>query len=299
MTLPNVVIGGAPKCGTSSLFAWLRDHPQVCASHDKETRYLMDADSPLRLAGRSVHEQGIEGYAALFAHCELSEDIRVVLEATPDYLYQETALRVLSQLSPRPIVLFVLRRPSSRIYSHYQYARNNMAILPKSLTFEAFVAAVRADDPRLGSLRNLRHVLAYSRYADYIEPWHRALGDTGLKVYLTEQMHADPAGFMRSIARDIGIGESFYEHYGFPRLNETYAVRSQFLQRMRVVVGGRMRSDRWKRWFRAIYDRSNLSPVAPRPSQEDRRVMALLDEEFADPNARLASLTGLDLGAWQ
>ena len=45
MTFPNLVIAGAPRCGTSSLFRWLADHPNVCTSAATETRYLLDADS--------------------------------------------------------------------------------------------------------------------------------------------------------------------------------------------------------------------------------------------------------------
>jgi hypothetical protein len=48
MSLPNLVIAGAPKCGTSSLFYWLADHPQACGSTVKETFYLMDEEHPLR-----------------------------------------------------------------------------------------------------------------------------------------------------------------------------------------------------------------------------------------------------------
>ena len=45
--LPNVVIAGAPKCGTTSLFAWLADHPDVCGSNVKEARYFLDPGDPL------------------------------------------------------------------------------------------------------------------------------------------------------------------------------------------------------------------------------------------------------------
>ena len=93
--LPNVVVAGAPKCGTSSLFAWLCDHPDVCGSQVKETRYLLDASSPLARSG-SYERGGIQGYAAYFEHCaERATPPRVIVEATPDYLYQETARQVL------------------------------------------------------------------------------------------------------------------------------------------------------------------------------------------------------------
>ncbi len=42
MITPNLFIAGAPKCGTSSLYFWLSDHPEVCASTPKEPFYFID-----------------------------------------------------------------------------------------------------------------------------------------------------------------------------------------------------------------------------------------------------------------
>ncbi len=66
MSLPNVVIVGAPKCGTSSVFAWLADHTEVGSSHVKETFYLMDKGNPLLKPHSNFHEHGLEGYKAYF-----------------------------------------------------------------------------------------------------------------------------------------------------------------------------------------------------------------------------------------
>ncbi|MCP5333794.1 MAG: hypothetical protein H7A13_10650, partial [Pseudomonadales bacterium] len=45
--LPNLIIAGAPKCGTTSLFDYLVQHPQVGGSSVKETCYVMDRGYPL------------------------------------------------------------------------------------------------------------------------------------------------------------------------------------------------------------------------------------------------------------
>jgi hypothetical protein len=66
MPLPNLIIGGAPKCGTSSLFQWLADHPEVCGSRVKEIFYLMDRDHPLLKAESNFHNHGLCGYESYF-----------------------------------------------------------------------------------------------------------------------------------------------------------------------------------------------------------------------------------------
>ena len=69
MTFPNFVIGGAPKCGTSSLFSWLADHPQVCGSSVKEPFFLMDEGNPMLRKACNVHDHGIEAYSSFFRGC--------------------------------------------------------------------------------------------------------------------------------------------------------------------------------------------------------------------------------------
>ena len=48
--VPNLMIAGAPKCGTTSLHHYLADHPSVCASIEQESRFLMDEAYPLYLS---------------------------------------------------------------------------------------------------------------------------------------------------------------------------------------------------------------------------------------------------------
>src|SRR5689334_10681741 len=85
LTLPNLVIAGAPKCGTSSLYRWLADHPQAFGSAPKETFYLMDEGHPLLRKGSNFHTRGLAGYAEFFDG--RNEEARVIFEATTHYLY--------------------------------------------------------------------------------------------------------------------------------------------------------------------------------------------------------------------
>ena len=51
--LPNVAMVGVPKCGTTSVFSYLADHPEVCQSSEKETYFLMDKGHPLFIPARN------------------------------------------------------------------------------------------------------------------------------------------------------------------------------------------------------------------------------------------------------
>lgn len=117
--LPDVVIAGAPKCGSSSLFFWLAAHPSICASRKKETHFLRDRVTKHN-KDLNLHEHGLEAYPDLFPHCEKGT---LRTEATPAYLYDETPKRILAQADPPPSILFILREPADRLLSSYRFAR--------------------------------------------------------------------------------------------------------------------------------------------------------------------------------
>src|SRR6185295_8634232 len=118
-------------------FSWFADHPQACGSTVKETFYLMDEGHPLRRKESSYQQHGLDGYRACFRDC--SQQHRIIFEATTHYLYQQTALEVLSKLNPRPQIVVLLRKPSERVYSSFQYSKNNLANVRRELTFARFV----------------------------------------------------------------------------------------------------------------------------------------------------------------
>lgn len=301
MTLPNLVIAGAPKCGTTSLFAWLSDHPEVCGASRKETNFLVDPGAPLFDDAANYRDHGLAGYSQYFAHCD-RERHRIVVEATPDYLYYETALEVLAGLDPQPQVTFIFRKPSERVYSFYQFARNNMAMVDPEVTFRRYVSMIRSGDSYLSERGSTGNTLSYSRYVDYLERWIERFPRSHLHFLLFEDLQRDPRGFMRAVATRLGIDPGFYDSYDFSRKKFTYRVRSHRLHRLRLAVGRRIPSSRPKellrRGLRRAYAALNIEPAGLQRTDDDRRLLAELDREFGADNARLSAVTGLDLRAW-
>lgn len=303
MTLPALVVAGAPKCGTSSFFTWLADHPQVCGSTVKEPFYLMDEDHPLARPEANYHRQGLDGYRAFFAPCG-EPGVRAA-EGTTHYYYQETARRVLADLSPQPHVVFLLRSPAERIYSSFQYTRNNLSLIRAGTSFAEFLAIgspggdrVLADPHARPSLRLWSREVELSRYVEHLRPWTELFPREKLHVYLFEDLQRDPRALMRRAAADVGLDPAFYEAYAFPRRNESYAVRSQALQRFarrfaRVLPGKGLRTALRGRYLRAM-----TRPQPPR-TDEDRRLLAELADEFAPWNEQLAREFSVDLSAWR
>jgi Sulfotransferase domain len=298
--LPNVVIAGAPKCGTTSLFAWLATHPEVCGSNTKETRYLVDPEDPLFKEKSNYRDHGLAGYEAYFEEC--SPERKVILEATPVYLYQRTALEVLAGLDPHLDIVLVFRKPSERVYSHFHFLRDSKVRIETGLSFAEFVRLVKAQDPRITSRGHAKNVLDHSRYADYVPAWLERFPRERLHFFLFEDLRRDPRAFARGVAAELGIEPAFFDSYAFPRKNTTFSVRRPWLHQARRAVGRRLPPGTRKRLKAATasaYSRVNVQAVSRTRSATDTDTLLALDREFEPYDEKLAELTGLDLTAWR
>lgn len=303
MSLPNLIIAGAPKCGTSSLFRWLADHPEVCGSSVKETFYLMDPGHPLLRKNSSFHEHGLSGYQAYFRNS--SAEHKIVFEATTHYIYQRTPIEVLSGLPEVPRIIFMLRKPSERVYSSFQYTKNNLANFTRDISFSQFVEIVRSnpEDTRLDEYAGrssyvLKNDLKYSRYIEYISRWRERFGGDRVHVFLFEEMKKNSPGFMKELASRIGIDSSFYDEYEFPVRNETFSVSYPALHRRVKGFNGLLGNGKLKAALRRGYLAAQSGKSKPAKSTEDVRTLRELEREFTPFNQRLAHEFGLDLSAW-
>lgn len=297
---PNVVIAGAPKCGTTSLFAWLAAHPEVCGSRVKETCYLLDPDDPLFKVKSNFRDHGLDGYGSYFEGCR-GAGATVVLEATPVYMYQRTAPEVLAGLDPLPQIVFLFRRPSERVYSHFMFLRDSHARIDSDVGFDDFVELVSTGDERVPKYGHAKDVIVHSRYVEYLPAWRERFPATHLHYYLFEDLRRDNRRFARTVAERLGIDPSFYDTYTFRRKNRTIRIRNQWVHRARRGIGARLPATTRKRIKAATasaYALVNVDRSPVRRTSKEEQVLAELDQAFEPYNQRLAEVTGLDLSSW-
>lgn len=301
--LPNAVIAGAQKSGTTSLFRWLNDHPEVCGSNVKEARYLMDPGTFFFKKASNFRDHGFEGYEAYFRHCEGSSS-KVVLEATPTYLYQRTAPEVLSQIEPTPDVIFVLRKPSERAYSHFRYFKDTKVRIDREIDFREFVSLALRDDPRLAEIttEGAGRIIANSRYADYLLAWVERFPRERLHFFLFEDMTRDKRTFVKGIAERLGLDPTFFETYEFKTWNESFQIKHPRIHKIRREIGRHLPAstrERLKARTATAYAHINVDSATSERTSDELKVIAELDRYFEPINEHLAELTGLDLTAWR
>ncbi len=137
--LPDFVILGGMRCGSTALYSYLGAHPQVILPRKKELHFLdrfyslgtrwYRANFPTR-TGMRWHKIAHQGTALTF-------------EATPGYLFHPDAARRLSTVLPEAKLIALLRDPADRAYSHYQL---NVHV---ELERHPFSKAIKREDKRL------------------------------------------------------------------------------------------------------------------------------------------------------
>jgi hypothetical protein len=297
MILPNFVICGAPKAGTSSLHVWLADHPDALGSSEKETYFCVDSGTHMYRPYANI-TGGLKGYEQYF---NLPEDAKpkILLESTPSYLYSKTALKFIPDLHSQPKCLFVLREPAAQIYSMFNYFQTNWSWIPGDLSFGDYIKILR-DEPgkELFNGNELASdALKNASYVDFLVDWRERLGADRIMVQSFDSFKADPKAFTKQLAAWLGLDPDFYDTYDFPSDNETYAVRNKLLQRINVVVRGLLPRGIFYRFLKKVYRGLNTHKPK-RPDIGNRALVAELALEFKADNDRLRLEFDLELSGW-
>lgn len=260
-TLPDALVIGAQRCGTSSLYKYLGRHPDVAPSYRKEIGYF------------SVDYHRGEGwYRAHFPlriQRQLRNDRLFSFEATPDYLVDPRAPERAAKLVPDAKIVVLLRNPVDRALSHYEHNRRlGNESLPLSEAID------RETDRLAGAMREMiRHPeaplpVAYRRYS-----------------YVTRGMYASQI-------------QRWMEHYPRERIlvvrsEDFYGQTSEVYQQILSFLGLRA----WQPWEFRNYsyigrEKTNGSPKKDRLAE----VRASLTERMAPANQMLSDLMGREFG---
>ena len=201
--LPNVIIGGAPKCGTSSLYFWLSAHPEVYGSPKKR----LFADKVNRFnASANVHEHDLDQYQAFFKG---GEDATVRFEATAHYLYEKVAREHFSNWAHKPKVIFLFREPSKQMYSHYKMERYRT----KRIDMQLSEYSASTNQRPCGLCKTFEGLMD-------------AMPEGQVRFWAFEDLMSRKEAVMKEIAEYVGVDPNFYDGFDFEHRNESVAIKS-------------------------------------------------------------------------
>ena len=241
----------------------------------------------------------MEGYRRLFDHCDPDRQ-KVIVDVTPDYMYQKTPLRVLLTITPVPKIVFILRNPAMRTYSLYQFARNNIGLIDKNMSFKTFIENIEASATRNEENRFILYdECEKSKYINYLKAYLDVFGSDQIIICLFEKLKRNPQQFMAELCRHINIDGGYYETYRFKKYNRRYTVRNQTLHRLRRKLRHTIPSDAISNLLSHLYNWINVSYTVNGLTGEEVEVIHKLNEEFRPFNRELASTFHVDLELWQ
>lgn len=289
--LPNFIVIGAAKAGTTALYWYLADHPAVFMSPVKETNYFAygrDAQGRLLYGDPSHHRFPITSrgeYEHLFAEAGAAA---AVGEASPIYLECPQAAGRIRAALPEARLICVLRHPVDRAYSDYQmYLRSRGERLDPVRDLTAQAEWARADS----------HWMRIGRYHGQLARYFELFPRGQIRVLLLDDFRPSPLGAMQGLYGFLGVDPAFVPDFDTPH-NVGGMPANRWLEG--IFSSGAIRSalapwipKRAANWVRRVRTR-NMRQVPPLP-------VALREEltgHFQDDIARTSTLIGRDLDHW-
>ncbi len=299
---PNFLVIGAAKSGTTAIWHYLRQHPQVYMSPRKHVRYFaFEVENPefrgpgIKNPSKPYAVTNPEDYRALF---DGVEGEIAVGEASHSYLYQPVAAERIREFACDIKLVAVLRNPAERAYSHYMQMRRD-----GREPLADFRRALEAEQERVrDNWWPDFHYAQIGLYHAQLERYFGRFERDQLKVYLYEDLKTDPHSMMRDLFRFLGVDDSHvpetalnYNASGLPKNQVLHAL----LQSLRSVkpVAERVLSEKQTRQllrFGSTLHNRNLTKSALSP--EVRR--SVTDTYFREDILRLQGLIQRDLSAW-
>lgn len=299
MKLPNFLMIGAQKCGTTALYYALCQHPEIYMSPIKEPFYfVLNGAPPPFLTSSDEYRARLrytdESYAALF---QAATGQPAVGEASALYLssYQpeQTAANI-QAFNPRMRLIALLRQPAERAWSAFHYYRSRGFEPIQDFEAALVAAATRRNSYDLPDIRHFANGCYFANLKPYFDQFPREQ----IRVYLYEEWNHQPQVVLRDIFAFLGVDESVV--IAPQRRNITFTYRHRWLQRfldepnqgrrmLELILPGRLRNRIYGKL--RTYNHCLPPPLTP----ELRRS---LTQRYRSDIEQLQSLINRDLSHW-
>jgi len=207
--MPNFLIIGAARSGTSSLYEYLRHHPEIYFSKNKEPMFFALEGQKVDFKGPGDDKQinlksvtDLETYKSLFKNVTTE---KVIGEASTLYLYSEKAPNCIHHYIPQAKLVAILRNPVERAYSSFLYN-----IRDGRETLNDFSDALRAEEVRIAD--NWEHIWHYRNMGYYykqLKRYYDLFRDNQIKIYLYDEMQLDIKSLLKDIYTFLEVNSSF------------------------------------------------------------------------------------------
>jgi len=204
--LPNFLIVGAPKCGTTSIASSISRHPDIYISPIKEPKFITAQFIRFPLSGpgddfiENFTVKDFEGYKGLFQNVNKE---RAIGEASVDNLYfYEQAIPLIKKYMGDVRIIIILRKPQERAFSAYKN------LLRDSRETYPFEQALEMEDER--KQQSYEYLWFYKDVGFYYQQVKAYLESfSKVKVLILEEFKKDGFGLLKEIFRFLDVAPGF------------------------------------------------------------------------------------------
>jgi hypothetical protein len=298
--LPNFLILGAAKSGTTSLYRYLKQHPEIFLADKKETNFFACKNLKLqdfRWEGRSPDFflssiTILEEYQSIFK--KASKQVAVG-EVSTGYLYSRAAPEHIRKFNPQVKLIAILRNPIERAYSHYLQLRRE-----QREPLENFTQALLAELLRIHN----NYVWDYfykdqGYYFQQLQRYYALFPTEQIRVYFYEELESDVSKLVSDLFSFIGVTKDFPLDTSFkfntggipihPWFGRLISSNNRIRTSIKYLLSPKKRQE-----FKKLYLKLFFRPAPPLPDS----AYELLRDAYQDDISKLQELFRRDLSTW-
>ena len=230
MILPNFLIIGAPKAGTSSLYYYLKQHPQIYMSPNKEPHFFALENQEINFKGPGDHKRLDSSTTSLQDYSRLFESVTTEIaigEASTSYLSSEQAPYRIKHYIPEVKLITILRNPVDAAYASYLHLLRD-----GDETIKDFDQALQAEKERIKqNWEGIWHYQKRGLYYTQLKRYFNLFERKQLRIYLYEDFRDNSQYVLQDIFNFLTLDYSF-----IPDISQKYNVsgmpRNQMINRL-------------------------------------------------------------------
>lgn len=273
MKMPDFIIIGAQKSGTTTLFSLLKKHENIYIPPQKEVQFFSDD---------SLYERGIDWYyQENFSGLKLDE---LAGDISPQYmLYKKVPHRIKKHI-PDVKLIAILRHPIKRAFSQYQMS------VRRGIEGRPFIDAFRESAKKsfVDDVTGSTAYYQYSNYSEILSEYISLFGSENILILFQEDLDRDPVGTLKKIHGFLGVRDVIPTEVGV-RLHQAGEVRSKWFDSLlKREIWAKKILKKFMSWkvrsaLRFWLEQFNIKKIEPKVI--DREVLVEFEDFFLDQKA--------------
>lgn len=280
---PNFFIVGTPKSGTTSLFRYLEEHPEIFVPHLKEPHFFSFPEVSDTYYNTKIISTARQ-YQELFAN---ATSYKAVGDLSSSYLFNHKAASRIKKFSPNAKIIIVLRNPVERAVSHYLMDRNLGYI--KTPLME--VLSNKEQYPKF-----FEQYYGVGEYKKQLERYTGLFEKQQVLILMSDELFGDPSAVLTRIFNFLEVDDTFQPDFS-KKYNEYKEPRFKMVNRFKNSKTLRWVFDRLPGSFQKIASKTAFDESREKPSLMAEK--DLLQNWYSDEIRELEKILGRDLSSWK